>query len=61
MKKIDAIIVDGVVYDVVKSNGITVCKGCDFYIDGDCLLSIDCPASIEDDQIFKRRETKDEQ
>ena len=60
--KIEAIIVDGVVYDVVKNDEqFDDCRRCEFNNGDGCLLEITgiCPATTY--HYFKRRENKDEQ
>lgn len=59
--KIEAIIVDGVVYDAVKSNDCMVCDHCAFCGNGcyELFGSPDsCPLILS--HYFKRREKKDE-
>lgn len=58
MKKIEAIIVDGVVYDVVEHNGDHPCHKCAFKDDPYCIFTHCC--ICEPCEIFKRRETKNE-
>ena len=56
MKKIEAIIVDGIVYDVVKSEDDMTCHNCALAASGDCFSWCNCICG--NDEYFKRRETK---
>ena len=58
MNKIEAIIVDGVVYDVVKSNEKAVCKHCDFDSKDGCTLVNNNCLMVWENEYFKRRDTK---
>ena len=55
MNKIEAIIVDGVIYDVVKSNERAICTHCDFDSKDGCTLDNNC-VMVWEDEYFKRRE-----
>jgi hypothetical protein len=58
--KIEAMIVDGVVYDVVESNDCMDCDHCAFY-GKECYELFISPCSLPLGHYFKRKETKDEQ
>lgn len=55
--KIEAIIVDGVVYDVVKPKVALSCDECDFNDKGNCALDNECFA-VWDDKCFQLKRIK---
>lgn len=54
--KIEAVIVDGVVYDVVKTESNQPCHDCAFDQDPKCVFACGCICAI--DEHLKRREMK---